>query len=143
MGVNGLFYIGGVVAQEKRGRDVSQNIRFAHWLAAARTAAKLTQADLAEGLGITQATIHYWETEGRQAMEPREIRDLAMRLGVKPVEVADALGYPTRGAVVLKERLSVDELLERGAELSRRLESQVRLWVIETFPVEDEERGHR
>jgi transcriptional regulator with XRE-family HTH domain len=77
---------------------MKQNKRFAIWLGRARREARLTQEQLAERMGVAQPTIGYWESEGRLAMEPEEIRQLAAHLRVSPVQIAAALGYPTEPA---------------------------------------------
>lgn len=111
-----------------------QNKRFAAWLKKARNEAHLTQAQLAEYLDVAQATVHYWEDEGRLSMTPDEIRDLAVLLHVPPVEVADALGYPTQRSAVFTSPISEDELIERVAALTERLSQTVEAWAVETFP---------
>jgi transcriptional regulator with XRE-family HTH domain len=105
-------------------RNDRQNRRFALWLARARDAVPLTQGQLAEYLHVSQATISYWETDGRLSMEPQEIIDLARLLRVNPVEVAAALGYPTNppSAPPITVPFSADEWMRRVAQLNENLE---------------------
>ena len=55
-----------------------------------RTRRYLTQADLADLVGVTAITIAGWET-GRTAPRLRNIPKLAEALGVDPAEVEQAL----------------------------------------------------
>lgn len=117
------------------------NMRFAKWLAETRTRAKMTQNELAEALGLSQATVHYWETLGKLAMEPDEVRRLARCLHVLPVEVAEALGYPTRPSSAPTHPLTPAEWEERIAALSLRLGQTVETWAMEWLPEEGEGHG--
>lgn len=53
---------------------------------AARTAAALSQRDLAERIGTSQGTIHDLERQGRGAY-PKTIRRLSAALGVDPADL--------------------------------------------------------
>jgi transcriptional regulator with XRE-family HTH domain len=88
---------------------MKQNKRFAIWLGRARREARLTQEQLAERMGVAQPTIGYWESEGRMAMEPEEIRQLAAHLRVSPVEIAAALGYPTEPTIPAPPMTGADD----------------------------------
>jgi transcriptional regulator with XRE-family HTH domain len=131
-------------------RNERQNRHFALWLGRTREAVPLTQEQLAEYLHVSQATISYWETEGRLWMEPHEIVDLARLLRVDPVKVAEALGYPTQPAVTaLNLPFSPVEWMRQITELNAELvaateAAQVRTteaWAERLMPPEDEKRG--
>jgi DNA-binding XRE family transcriptional regulator len=120
---------------------MTQNKRFATWLAGARTKAELTQAQLAERLGVQQPTIGYWEDEGRMSMEPEMVHNLAIHLRVDPTEVAAALGYPVRPRQSATMPMTQDAWFERVSDLNSRLEAAqvqtVKKWADEVMPGED------
>src|SRR3569833_4137795 len=61
--------------------------KFSKWLVAARKEKKLSQAQLADRVGATQAQVSQWET-GKQEPKPEVIKQLQKLLAVHGVAVA-------------------------------------------------------
>ena len=55
----------------------------------------LSQAELAERVGVTEVTIHSWET-GKRVPRLGNLRRLAEALGVKVETVGQAVDWPAR-----------------------------------------------
>jgi transcriptional regulator with XRE-family HTH domain len=115
--LEGHTYNGGV----KTGRP-SKLIRtaFGERLHAAREAAGLSQAAVAEKLGITQAAYAFWERR-KVALRPEQIEQVAAILGVTADQLFTAAAKPRGSGPAGKLR----QVFERASNLPREQQKHV------------------
>ena len=94
-----------------------QHLVFANRLSAIRKQKKISQAELAEALGVHTGTVSHWEN-GRQLPDTATMQKIADFLGVPPGTLLDGNNSESYGCVVDSEA-ELEELVSQLKSLSK------------------------
>jgi transcriptional regulator with XRE-family HTH domain len=98
---------------------VTQRQQFAEALRRARDDSGMTQRDLADAIGVAQASVAQWET-GKAAPRPEKVVTLEHILELETGSLARLLGYLPAGESETKVAMSVIEAARADPRLGDR-----------------------